>query len=251
MISKTIKEDVEMKKVVYLGLVLTSALGVIGTACTPGGNGNTNSSMNKNMMNHNGMMNGNMANHNSMAMNSNPAMSDPNHGMSDMMSKMKSDPNAASAPYDLQFIDTMSAHHQSAVDMAGMALKKSQNAELKTFAQKIIDDQQKEIATMKGWREKWYAGKAPAKNMEMSGMMDAMKMMSGGEMKKMEDAAGKDFDLMFLDMMTPHHAGAVVMAKEALTKAEHPEIKSLANEIIKAQEAEIKMMGDWKAKWNK
>jgi uncharacterized protein (DUF305 family) len=56
---------------------------------------------------------------------------------------------------------------------------------------------------------------------------------------------------MFLDMMTPHHAGAVEMAKEALQKAEHAEIKTLSNNIIKAQEAEIKQMADWKAKWSK
>ncbi len=230
-----------MKKGMYLGLILTLALVAVGTACNQTGNSNANSSMNQNMMNRN-----------SMAMNSNSAKSsDPNHGMSEMMSKMKSDPNAAAAPFDLQFIDTMSAHHTSAVEMAGMALKKSQNTELKTFAQKIIDDQQKEIAQMKAWREKWYAGKAPAKNMEMSGMMDAMKMMSGGEMKKMEDASGKEFDSMFLDMMSAHHAGAVTMAKEALTKAEHAEIKTLSNQIIKAQEAEIKMMADWKAGWSK
>lgn len=178
-------------------------------------------------------------------------MSDPNHGMSEMMSKMKSDPNAASQPYDLQFLDTMSAHHQSAIEMAETALKKSQNAELKTFAQKIIDDQTKEIATMKEWREKWFAGKPPAMNVEMQGMSGSMKMMSGGEVKKMEDASGKEFDLMFLDMMSAHHADATAMAKEALQKAEHPEIKTLANNIIKAQEAEIKQMADWKAKWSK
>ncbi len=96
-----------------------------------------------------------------------------------------------------------------------------------------------------------FAGKPPAMNMEISGMMDSMKMMMGDGMKKMEAATGKEFDVQFLDMMTPHHAGAVVMAKEALTKAEHPEIKTLANQIIKAQEAEIKMMADWKAKWSK
>ncbi len=236
-----------MKTGIYLGLVLTFALVAFGAACNQTGSVNTNSSMNQNMMNRNAMtMNGN-----SRTMNSNSAMSDPNHGMSDMMSKMKSDPNAASAPYDLQFIDTMTAHHTSAVEMAEMALKKSQNAELKTFAQKIIDDQKKEIATMKDWREKWFAGKPPAMNMEISGMMDSMKMMMGDEMKKMEDASGKEFDVQFLDMMSAHHAGAVVMAKEALQKAEHPEIKTLANQIIKAQEAEIKMMADWKAKWSK
>jgi uncharacterized protein (DUF305 family) len=95
-----------------------------------------------------------------------------------------------------------------------------------------------------------YAGKLMAMNMEMPGMNDSMKMLSGAG-KKIEAATGKEFDLMFLDMMTPHHPGATTMAKEALQKAEHPEIKTLANQIIKAQEAEIKQMADWKAKWSK
>ena len=166
-------------------------------------------------------------------------------------SDMKSSPNAASQPYDLQFLDRMTHHHQGALDMAKMAVDKMQNAELKAFAQKIIADQNKEIAQMKEWREKWFAGKPEAMNMEMPGMGDSMKMMMGDGMKKMEAASGKDFDIHFLDMMTPHHAGAVTMGKEALTKAEHPEIKTLANQIIKAQEAEIKMMANWKAKWAK
>jgi len=191
-------------------------------------NSNANSMMN---MNGNTMMNGN----------SNMS------GMSDM----KSSPNAASQPYDLQFIDTMTHHHQGAIEMAEMAVKKTQNQELKAFGQKIISDQKKEIAQMKDWREKWYAGKPQAMNMEMPGMNDSMKMMMGDEMKHLESATGKDFDVDFLDMMTPHHQGATTMAKEALTKAEHPEIKTLANQIIKAQEAEIKQMADWKAKWSK
>lgn len=195
--------------------------------------------------NANSMSNMSGMNHNSMMSNANHDMSGMNH------SDMKSSPNAASQPYDLQFIDTMTHHHQGAIDMAKMALTKSNNAELKTFAQKIIDDQNKEIAQMKGWREKWYAGKPMAMNMEMPGMSDSMKMMMGDEMKKFEAATGKEFDLMFLDMMTPHHAGATTMAKEALTKGEHPEIKTLAQNIISEQEKEIKQMADWKAKWSK
>lgn len=195
--------------------------------------------------NANSMNNMSGMNHNSMTSNANHDMSGMHH------SDMKSSPNAASQPYDLQFIDTMTHHHQGAIEMAEMALKKTQNVELKTFAQKIIDDQKKEIAQMKDWRDKWYAGKPMAMNMEMPGMSDSMKMMAGDEMKKMEAATGKDFDLHFLDMMTPHHAGATTMAKEALQKAEHAEIKMLSNQIIKAQEAEIKQMADWKAKWSK
>lgn len=166
-------------------------------------------------------------------------------------SEMKSDSNAASAPYDLQFIDTMSHHHEGAVEMAEIVVKKSSNEDLKKFAQKIIDDQQKEIAQMKDWREKWFAGAPPAKNMEMTGMADSMKMMTGDEMKKMETLTGTQLDLMFVEMMIPHHQGAVIMANEALQKSSKPEIKTLAGSIIKAQEAEIKQMTDWKAKWKK
>ena len=162
-------------------------------------------------------------------------------------SAMKSSPNAASQPYDLQFIDTMTAHHKGAVDMAKMVEGKTQNPDIKKFAAQIIADQEKEISQMKDWREKWFAGKPAAMNMEMPGMMDSMKM----DMAKLTNSKDKDFDLAFIDMMTPHHVGAVTMAKEALQKSEKAEIKTLAGQIIKAQEAEIKMMSEWKAKWSK
>ncbi|MEJ7862743.1 MAG: DUF305 domain-containing protein [Pyrinomonadaceae bacterium] len=235
-----------MKTIILTVLLSASAIAFAGcqtatNTANTNANARTNTAVVQNS-NANSMMN---MNGNSM-MNGNSNMS----GMSGM-SDMKSSPNAASQPYDLQFLDTMSAHHQSAIDMAKMVDGKSNNAELKAFAAKIIADQKKEIAQMKDWREKWYAGKPMAMNMEMPGMKDSMKMMMGDGMKKYEAATGKEFDLMFLDMMTLHHQGATVMAKEALTKAEHPEIKTLANQIIKAQEAEIKQMNDWKAKWSK
>ena len=161
-------------------------------------------------------------------------------------SEMKSAPDAANQPYDLQFLDTMTAHHEGAIEMAKTTTTKSTNPELKVFADKIVADQTREIIEMKKWREQWFAGKSSAINMEMAGMHDSMKGMDAG---KMSAANGKGFDLEFINQMTPHHNGAVVMAREALTKAEHAEIKTLANQIIKAQEAEIKQMQDWKAKW--
>jgi uncharacterized protein (DUF305 family) len=159
----------------------------------------------------------------------------------------ESSPDAANAPYDLQFLDTMIEHHQDAVNMAKPIVEKTDNRELKAFAAKIIADQNKEISQMKNWRKKWFAEKPPAMNAEMPGMMDSMK---GMNMKKMEAAGGRLLDMRFLDMMTKHHQGAITMSNEALEKAEHAEIKTLANQIIKAQEAEIKQMQDWKTAWN-
>ncbi|MDX1977359.1 MAG: DUF305 domain-containing protein [Pseudanabaenaceae cyanobacterium bins.68] len=62
-------------------------------------------------------------------------------------------------------------------------------------------------------------------------------------------AADANLDLRFIDGMVPHHQGAIAMAKEALQKSQRPEIKKLAQEIIRTQEVEITQMGKWRKSW--
>jgi uncharacterized protein (DUF305 family) len=186
-------------------------------------------------MNHNGMNHSEM-NHQSI-----------NHAQMNH-SDMKSSPNAASASYDLQFLDTMIVHHQGAVDMAKPAETKAEHTELKNLAKSIIADQEKEIVQMKKWRNEWFAGKPAAMNMEMSGMADSMK---GMDMQKLDTLYGNNYDIEFISQMIPHHTGAVVMAKEALQKSQKEQIKTLASAIIKSQEAEIKQMKEWQTNWSK
>jgi uncharacterized protein (DUF305 family) len=52
---------------------------------------------------------------------------------------------------DKNFLENMIPHHQSAVDMAKLALKKALRPELKTFAQGVIDVQSKEIKQYQTW----------------------------------------------------------------------------------------------------
>ena len=54
------------------------------------------------------------------------------------------------------------------------------------------------------------------------------------------------FDQQFIDMMAPHHQGAVAMAQIALTRAPHPQIQSLARSIIADQNSEIARMKAWR-----
>jgi len=55
-----------------------------------------------------------------------------------------------------------------------------------------------------------------------------------------------DTDLDFVIGMIPHHKGAVDMANIVLKHGKDPEIRSLAQWIITAQETEIGMMESWK-----
>ena len=57
------------------------------------------------------------------------------------------------------------------------------------------------------------------------------------------------FDAQFIDMMVPHHQGAVEMAKIAQARAEHPEIAQMAEAIVTAQEDEISQMKAWRQEW--
>lgn len=54
-----------------------------------------------------------------------------------------------------------------------------------------------------------------------------------------------DADVDFVQGMIPHHQGAVDMANVVLEKGRDPEIRKLAEDIIKAQESEMKLMHSW------
>ena len=81
-----------------------------------------------------------------------------------------------------------------------------------------------------------------SRNYGMMGMM-------GFNSRYFQPGANNGIDQHFIEQMIPHHDDAVTMAKIALTKAEHPEIKELSQNIIKAQTDEISKMTEWYKNW--
>jgi len=55
---------------------------------------------------------------------------------------------------DQDLVSMMMAHHQGAIDMARIYLRDGKDPEIRRMAQKIITDQEKEIAEFKAWQAK-------------------------------------------------------------------------------------------------
>lgn len=74
-----------------------------------------------------------------------PFLAENDAAMDKMMAGMGTQP---SGDIDRDFVTSMSAHHQGAIDMAVAMLKYGHNDQLKRMAQEIIVEQQQEIAAM-------------------------------------------------------------------------------------------------------
>ena len=148
---------------------------------------------------------------------------------------VQTSPNAAKAPYDIQFLDTMAQHHREGIDMFKMGAEKAENPKLKEMSQKMVDDQQKEISELKSMRDGIKTDAPEAINRKLPGMM-AM------DMSKLESSTGKDFDRHFIDMTIKHHQGGVDMSRDALKHAKSQEVKDKAKMIIDMQTKEIAEM---------
>ncbi len=169
-----------------------------------------------------------------------------NHGVIDH-SKMESSPGATEAPHALQFIDTMIAHHQGAVDVSLLANTRTQRDEMKKLADGIIAEQRREIAEMQAWRKKWFGEAKPALNMDFPGMKTGM---AGMDTIKLASLKSNEFDVEFIRQMILHHEGAIEMARALKTDDNYAELSRLAESIIKTQTAEVEQMKGWLGAWS-
>ncbi|MEA5507919.1 DUF305 domain-containing protein [Halotia wernerae UHCC 0503] len=186
------------------------------------------------------------------------------------------------------FIEMMIPHHQQAVEMADLALTRAKHPEIKKLALAIKSDQNREIKQMQTWYKAWYGKDVPAvamnngRMMSMGqnrdqgmnqlpanrhqqsvvgqnrgqGMNQGMMQMSmhpgmrGVDVNMEALKNAQDFDKEFISQMIPHHQMAVMMAQMVANSATKPEIRNLAQSIIKTQTAEIGQMRQWYQAWN-
>lgn len=144
----------------------------------------------------------------------------------------QSSPDAAKAPYDIQFLDTMAEHHREGIEMFKLAAGKAEHEEVRAKAQRMMAEQQEEIPELEGMRDDVKPGVPQSVNRKLPGMKPM-------DMSPLESETGSDFDRRFLDMAIQHHEGAVAMAQDALKHAKGQEVKERAQSMIAKQDEEI------------
>jgi uncharacterized protein (DUF305 family) len=156
---------------------------------------------------------------------------------------------------DQLFIDMMVPHHEGAVEMARIAMERSQRPEIRQMAEAIIASQDAEINQMRAWRLEWFGSDQTPPMSEMPSMQEMPGHGAAGhgmDMQAEVDAlrsAHEPFDLAFIDAMIPHHQSAIdsaVMLREA---TQRQELRDLADAIIAEQQREIDMMLEWRQMW--
>ena len=147
---------------------------------------------------------------------------------------------------DIDFAAMMLEHHKGAVEMSKVEVGKGSNVEMKAFAQKVIDDQNKEIGFMQG-----FISKAPETS--SSNSAGFQKALNGSMTAMMNDNTTiyNDIDKDFAAQMIPHHQSAVDMAEAYLKFGHDPGLRSLCRNIINSQAKEIDWLKEWLAKNNK
>ena len=154
--------------------------------------------------------------------------------MSGMMTRMEGMKPSGNPDHDFAMV--MKHHHEGAIEMARAEIAGGSDANMKQKAQKMIDDQQREISVF----DKVLQSGIPSGNSDFG--QKAVKMMTPMSDIKMESGS---LDAMFASMMIPHHQDGIKMAKEYLRVGTNSELKTLAQNMISANEKEIGELQEW------
>ncbi len=144
---------------------------------------------------------------------------------------------------DRAFAIEMIDHHEMAIKMAKIAEDRASKPQVRKLAAAVIVAQQSEIDQLKQI-DKQLADE----NVEIGelGLSDSMMGMNMDDSMLMRS---KKFDRAFIDMMIKHHQGAIRMARVELAEGKDPQLRELAQAIIRDQSTEIEEMNAWRMAW--
>ncbi len=156
--------------------------------------------------------------------------------MQDMMDEMHT--KEMSGNNDKDYAEMMSDHHDGAVEMSEILIRKGKDEELKNFARQVIKTQQQEMKLMDRF-DNLKDQSADSAEFQRELMATMAPMMNTGL------PVHNDVDRDYAEQMIPHHQSAVEMAKVYKKFGKQPELLKLSDNIIASQQKEIEFLKQW------
>lgn len=147
---------------------------------------------------------------------------------------------------EVGFARDMIVHHEQAVSMALTLYDRTNDERMQTIATDIALTQQAQIGMMMGWLDFWgqtMGGTGPRMvwmGMPTDGLMPGMA--TATEINRLRELQGVEADILFLQLMIPHHLAGVEMGQALLERSNQPQVRRLAQSIVDSQTAEISNM---------
>ncbi|MEU1086463.1 DUF305 domain-containing protein [Streptomyces sp. NPDC005576] len=173
---------------------------------------------------------------------------------------------------DAGFAQDMAVHHQQAVEMSFVVRDGTRDEDVRRLAYDIAHTQAGQRGMLLGWLDLWGLPKIAATGRPMAWMdaedttdlmegtegmegmghgaahPDAAGPMTGmatkAELKRLGAARGRDAEVLYLQLMTDHHKGGIAMAQSCAERCAVPAERRLAQGMVDAQGAELKLMAD-------
>jgi len=148
------------------------------------------------------------------------------------------------------FARDMSTHHAQAVEMGMIAFQKASLPEVRTLGGDIALTQKGQIGVMSTWLKDWgldvNTTRAPMSWMP-NGQAELVNNLMPGmatrdEVKKLENATGKQVDILFCQYMLRHHLGGIHMVEDVLAQHPRAEVAELAQTMKQNQTAEVSVL---------
>jgi uncharacterized protein (DUF305 family) len=143
---------------------------------------------------------------------------------------------------DVMFQQMMIQHLGQGVEIVRLAKTRTVRPDVRVLANAIEVTQLSEVEVMKGSLTQWNQPVSVDTNPDLHAQHGGMRLTSADTITTLGKAPDGEFERQFLTLLTGHQHNAVEMARTEITGGANPQVKELADRIVRSRTAEISQL---------
>ncbi len=145
---------------------------------------------------------------------------------------------------DIDFLYRMSGHHVTGLRLAQLAADRGGDPTIQALGRLMTAQHESELQVMETWYRSWTGQPVPPLSDEDCQAMEGMP--PEDDVDELAGRSGTSFDDRFVELMVPHHLGAIHMSERRLDRSHDPRMRAFAAAIVHTQSGQIESMQEGK-----